>query len=167
MASKLNAFCQLIREEGQVDLEGLEEQVRRAYALVFLFDRTDLIGTAAIKQPRLDYKRRVFEMGAVPEMEEAYSFELGYVVVAKSHRNRKLSRQLVDAAIESVPDVPLFATSRSDRVAMHRTLERYNFRRVGQTYQSIEQGAEVLLFVRDVAQQALGVDAASLRSRRA
>jgi predicted GNAT family N-acyltransferase len=130
---------------------GLEGRVRRANTLVFLYDEEILAGTAAIKHPTLKHRRVVFQRAAVPTLDGAYHFELGWVVVDDAYRNRKLSRKLVEAAIETVASSPLFATSRIDRQAMHNTLRRVGFKIVGRPYASAEEEIDVLLFVRDRA----------------
>jgi len=157
---ELAAFCRLVRDGGQVHDAGLEERVERAKKLVLLYDDATLAGTAAIKDPTPGYRRRVFQKAQVPDLEHAYRLELGYVVVEKDYKGRKLSRLLVEAALEGFTSTALFATSRADRERMHRTLARYSFSRVGEAYMSDEEQCDVLLFVRPTAQQPDEVDEA-------
>lgn len=142
------AFCKLVREGGQVRTVGLEGRVKSAKTLVFLLNGPTLAGTAAIKVPTLQHKRNVFERAHVSEIQQDFNLELGYVVVAEQYRDRKLSRVLMEKALDGVGTTPLFATSRSDRQWIHSTLARFSFVRVGDPYPSEEEEGDVLLFVR-------------------
>ena len=144
------AFCALVREGAQVAEAGLKERVNRARRLVFLHNGLTLAGIAAIKQPERNYRERVFERAGVPD--RGCELELGYVVVADAYRGRKLSQELVRHAFAGFEQTALFATSRVDRVPMHRTLKRFGFAPLGHLYQSTEEGAEVQLFIRTAAQ---------------
>lgn len=148
-ATQLEAFCRLVRQEGQVNTAGLEGRVARAQTLVLLFDDAVLAGTAAIKRPTDRYRRKVFRRAAVSENAVLYLLELGWVVVDKPYRKRKLSRQLVETALKSCGEVPVFATSRSDNTKMHKTLQRFRFTTVGSPYQSEEEDTRLILFVRN------------------
>jgi predicted GNAT family N-acyltransferase len=100
----------------------------------------------------------VFERAAVPDRGREVELELGYVVVAEDFRGRNLSCDLVRHALTGYELTPLFATSRTDRMSMHRTLKRFNFDPIGHPYPSAEEESRVQLFVRTAAQQALGGD---------
>src|ERR1700682_3138306 len=96
----LAAFCSLVREGGQVRGPRLEQRVSRARKLVLLRDGASVVGTAAIKVPSDGYKEKVFRCAGVPEVENEYSLELGYIVVADAHQGKGLSRELVEAALQ-------------------------------------------------------------------
>src|SRR5260370_3227959 len=132
----LVAFCCLVREGGQVRGPRLEERVSRARKLVLLRDGASVVGTAAIKVPSAGYKEKVFRCAGVPEVENEYSLELGYVVVAETHQGKGLSPDLVDAARQGFASSPLFATSRVEKTRMHRTLRRFSFEQIGNAYES-------------------------------
>jgi len=81
-------------------------------------------------------------------MEGDFTLELGYIVVAEAYRDLKLSRTLVESALDGFTAISLFATSRADRERMHRTLVRFSFEQVGHPYPSNEEDCDVLLFIR-------------------
>jgi predicted GNAT family N-acyltransferase len=159
--AEMAAFCRLVREYGQVHDDGLEERVLRARRLVFLRDDDVLAGTAAIKDPTQHHRRNVFRKAGAADIDSGYVLELGYVVVAEAYQGRKLSRVLVNTALEGFASTPLFATSRASKGRMHSTLKRFAFRQVGDAYASEEEDEKVLLFVRDAAEESRDDDAAS------
>src|SRR6266568_7146075 len=106
-ADEIAGFCRLVREGGQVHGVGLEGRVQRAKKLVFLLDGATLAGTAAIKDPTPQHRLNVFADAHVPVLEKDFELELGYVVVAKPYKGRKLSRVLVDKALEGFTATPL------------------------------------------------------------
>lgn len=134
--AEIKAFCRFVYQGGEVDKKGLQDRIKRAATLVFLYAGDDLAGIAAVKRPVPAYKRRVFEKAGFPDAASGFSMELGWVYIEPWHRVKKLSRQLVDAAIDSVRGEALFATSRSDNGAMHATLARFGFVMAGSPYRS-------------------------------
>lgn len=150
--AELDAFFNHVKKGGQVSTAGLKLGVKRAQRLLFLYHGPMLAGTSAIKRPLPAYKKNVFRSAGVPDLEQEYKFELGYVVVATAYQEQKLSRDLVKAALDDYTTTPIFATSRTDKDRMHRTLKRFCFVQVGTPYPSKLEGCELLLFIRRVCQ---------------
>lgn len=148
--AQIAAFVELVISEGEVNPYYLRERVENARTLVMLYDEGVLVGTAAIKNPEPDYRVGVFDKAASDLSASTYSVELGYVVVAKSHRGQKLSWKLADAALPFVGTEQVFATTRMDNEAMHRVLPAREFIASGKPYDSIEHpGSHIRLFVRE------------------
>lgn len=151
--AQIAAFVELVISEGEVDPYDLQERVENARTLVMLYDEGVLVGTAAIKNPEPDYRAGVFDKAASDLSASSYPVELGYVVVAKSHRGQKLTWQLVDAALPFAGTEHVFATTRTDNDAMHRVLPARGFIASGEPYDSIEHpGSHIRLFARDKAE---------------
>ncbi len=143
---QITAFCTLVRLGCEVASAGLGDRVRQAVRLVFLYDEGKLAGVAAIKRPHHSYRQRVFKSAAVELARGSYSLELGWVFVDENHRRRGHSTRLVEAAMASVSVADVFATSRSNNVAMHKSLERHGFKRSGNDYPSTRKKGTLRLF---------------------
>lgn len=145
--TKIEEFKKLVLSEGRVREQTLPGLMERATRLVMLFDAGQVIGTAAIKAPDDDYRRRVFRKTGLAEQESKYPCELGWVVVHPDHRERGHSRRLVEAALAGIERV--YATSQDRDGPMHRTLQNCGFAISGVPYQSREnRDSKILLFLR-------------------
>jgi predicted GNAT family N-acyltransferase len=127
-------FRRLVKEGGEVPDVILRRNIQRAKRLVFMRNSEALIGTAALKIPELSYRERVGRKSGVEIPESRFPFELGYVVVAPSEREKGHSRTLVEAALNSTMTAAIYATSRVDNIWMHRTLEKFEFGKAGAPY---------------------------------
>jgi predicted GNAT family N-acyltransferase len=130
--------------------EHLRRGVEAAERLIFYRRGGRLIGCAALKRPQRSYRERLASPGAagIRLDEEAWPFELGYVVVRPEHRGLGLSARLVGFALEGLNRHGVFATTRT--AAMGRTLTRFGFQPVGAPYPSAgtEGGADLRVWVR-------------------
>jgi|SRR5208337_1817229 len=144
--SEIAAFCCFVRQGGEVEAAGLEGRVRRAKALAFLYVGSTLVGVAALKQPVQAYRNRVFKKAGMPQEAASFDLELGWVYVLPEHRGKHYS-EVLSAAVRSQSDgAPVFATTRSDNVAMQKALERLKFRKVGDPYSSADSERTLLLY---------------------
>jgi len=163
--AEAKAFCCLVMEGGQVLARGLEGRVRSAMALVFLYDGGvgDLAAVAAVKHPHSRYRESVFRNAGAVQLASGFPLELGWVFVRPEHRRKHYSRMVCAAAVQSIRPKgrPVFATTRADNVAMHRTLGHLGFSRHGQPWDSKRPQEELVLFVQDISQQAVAPDGRS------
>jgi GNAT superfamily N-acetyltransferase len=111
----LAEFEKLVVEGGAVNREGLAERIRNAPRLLFL--RTadgELVGTGALKYPRLAYRNKVFADARATVSADEYPVELGWVVVAKAYQGRRLSTRVVGELLAFARNENIFATTRAD-----------------------------------------------------
>jgi len=123
----LKAFEGLVQKGAEVQSHGLAALIRQANALAFVHASGRLVGVAALKQPLASYRKSVFEKAATGYASTQYSVELGWVYVIPSERGKGISGRVLEALLKSAADVNMFATSRTDNAAMHRSLERFGF----------------------------------------
>jgi GNAT superfamily N-acetyltransferase len=140
-------FTRLVQQGGEVDDIVVARNTDAARQLVFLRRGETLIGIAALKLPQVSYRKRISDLAGVNIPAETFPSELGYVFVIPTEQKRGFSRILVKAVIEGSSNEGIYATSRADNVAMHRTLERFEFRAAGKPYPGRDQAIQ--LFVRD------------------
>jgi predicted GNAT family N-acyltransferase len=142
------AFKRLVQSEGRVTEATLPGLMKRAAKLVLLTNGDQIIGTAAIKTPNFKYRQSVFRKAKVTGLEGTYESELGWVVVAPSHRGNGHSRRLVEQAIASL-EKGIYATSQREDEAMHHTLENVGFKKTGSPYPSAKNSdRNVFLFLK-------------------
>lgn len=146
-SEEIDKFCEFVRMGGEVESQGLTNRIKKAALLVFLYSGKDLIGVAAIKNPNAGYKAEVFQKATATALPEGFALELGWVYVDPEHRGKGLSRKLVEAALASAEKQNVFATSRTDNKAMHKTLLKFGFSKEGRPYRSGMSEHNLELFV--------------------
>lgn len=142
-------FIDFVLLGGEVPEATLRRNVPVAPRLVFLREGGQLHGVAALKTPIGTYRAAIRQKAGINVDSDEYPFELGYVFVDPRTRGRGYAKVLVDAALGASDGSGVFATSREDNVAMHRTLLGNGFTRAGEPYQSREaQQRRLQLFLR-------------------
>lgn len=119
---ELQAFVAVVRGGGEVDPNGLVERVRRARLLSFARENGQLVGVAGLKFPSVNHRREVEHGSGARLAPEAYPLELGWVFVSPTSRGGGKSLALCTELMKGEPGKGMFATSRANNFAMHRTL---------------------------------------------
>ena len=89
----MGRFAEMVISAGEVCADGLDERIRAAALLIFLYDRDDVLcGVAAVKQPDAAYRNGVFAKAEASFDPATYALELGWVVVAEKYRGHGLNR---------------------------------------------------------------------------
>lgn len=144
----LDAFVAMVEAGGEVEAASLRSRVRKAVVLAFMTDNAKLVGVGGLKRPSHHHTAAVFSASEVDEAPKAYKYELGWVVVAPSHRGQRLSRAIVAPLIQEAEGDPSFATSVDSNIAMHSTLRRCGFVQRGHSFPSPRRNVRLLLFIR-------------------
>lgn len=151
-------FIAFVRAGGEVSVQGLAQRVRSAVALVFARVSGSVEGVAALKHPQATYRRRVSSESGAPLSAAEFRYELGWVYVSPGSRGRSLSLLLSQAALAESNGAGVFATSRVDNIAMHRSLAKVGFVPIGQPYVSDRAQHSLQVFVRHAAQPIIPPD---------
>lgn len=146
--TEIGMFIELVRSGGEVSDQGLAERILRATTIVFIRADGEVKGVAALKQPQSSYRRRVSSESGAMLSETEFPYELGWVFVSQGARGQGLSLLLSQASIAASKGAGIFATSRTDNIAMHRSLEKVGFMSVGKPYVSGRRKHSLLVFVR-------------------
>lgn len=157
-AAELQDFVALVLAGGEVTAVGLEARIKKAERLLFLAQDNCLKGIAAVKNPEKNYKEGVFQKAHAPVKANQFLFELGWVFVLPSSRGAGLSHKLVEAALSVTSGQAIFATSRADNAPMQKVLKAHGFSCHGKTYVSSRGNQQLVLFVRNAAQQGAPAD---------
>lgn len=145
---ELEDFIALVQVGGEVVNEGLEDRVKYAECLVCLKENDCLVGVAALKNPREHYRRSISKNAKIAIKPVEFPFELGYIFVLPSSRRKGYSVCLVNTALSEANGKGVFATSRVTNEAMHKTLYKYKFEKVGRVYPSENGKEKIQLFLR-------------------
>lgn len=159
MPCELQDFAALVLAGGEVITVGLEARIKKAEALLFLQHDGCLKGIAAVKKPENSYKEGVFKKACAIEKASHFPFELGWMFVLPSSRGAGFSHMLVEAALAVTQDRAIFSTSRADNILMHNVLEKHGFLCHGKAYASTRGNQQLVVFVRNPAQQGKPDDA--------
>ncbi len=160
--AELTEFIKLVLSGGAVEKERLDERVRLAFRLTFLWGKAEgvrLVGTAALKRPSPFRRRQIPSSASIASTElseAAYPYELGWVCIHPDFQGKKYSFKVTQAALEGVGESGIFATTRKDTCQMQRTLERLGFSACGSPYASGRGTYKLGLFVRTRANYSSG-----------
>lgn len=146
---EIDEFAELVRAGDEVETEGLVERISRAHSLIFIRNEHHLVGVAALKHPNANYRARVFKMAQVELTAAEYPLELGWVYVPPAGRGAGLSYSLVQAAVKIASGSRIFATSRVNNHAMHKSLLAASFARKGKEYISTRGSHTLAVFTHE------------------
>ncbi len=155
---EVGALIAFIRAGGEVANHGLTDRISGARSLVFAHLDGRLVGVSALKLPVPSYRRRVSSSSGVALSPGNFPYELGWVYVQPMARGKGLALALSRAALNAAQDHGVFATSRTDNEAMHRTLARLGFALAGSSFPSGRKAHEIQVFVRHAAQPCHAAD---------
>ena len=124
---------------------GLPGRVRSGRFLSFLHVEGKLLGVAGLKHPSAHHRAEVEQGSGIALPATAFSIELGWVYVLPAARGGK-SLALCFPLVDAVRGEGIFATSRSDNIPMHRTLQKLGFSRVGGEWPSGQNPASLWSF---------------------
>ena len=136
------AFIDFVNQAGEVDPETLPGLVADAVALVTIHEGETLIGTAALKRPSADYRKRTFKKANHEQAEAAHPLELGWVHVHQDHERKGHGLRRVEAVLEAAKGEGVYATTKND--AMRRMLPKASFAKAGGDYHSTRKPEEML-----------------------
>lgn len=142
----LEEFERLVKEGGEVALNGLRGRIQRAEKLVFI-NEGGRVAVGAIKNPNEAYKARVFCKAGVAGVEH-YHFELGWLYVSETARGNGYGRDLMRAVVDNLAGRGSFATTRADNQAMHHLFEQFGYTRAGNSYKSESGDYSLVLYTR-------------------
>jgi GNAT superfamily N-acetyltransferase len=148
-AKELAEFERLILLGREVTALGLRGRIREAECLAFIAGQNgEFMAVGALKHPSAAYRSRVFKKARSRKDPGDFALELGWMYVAEEHRRGGLASRLVGAMVGVASGTSLYATSRSNNVAMHSALKRHGFVATGSAYKSEGGDDELVLFVR-------------------
>jgi GNAT superfamily N-acetyltransferase len=141
-------FEKLVIEGGAVNPEGLRQRIHEASRLLFLREAGDqLVGVGALKRPSPAYRNTVFANAQATVPPGEYPLELGWVVVAKSHRGRRLSTRIVSELLPFAKNENIFATTRADERVLSFAFD-CGFKINGKPFPS-GRGYDLVLYLRN------------------
>lgn len=152
-------FIEMVLSGGEVAAATLEGRVCGARLLAFVFEEGNLLGIGALKNPLSSYRAKRAAQAGIPLNVAALRFELGYVFVSPNSRGRKISNLLVAGLLSHLPSAGVWATSRTDNHAMHRTLVNHAFAPYGEPFASDRGEHRLQFFLRSAVDVSIVADA--------
>jgi len=156
---EIQDFIAMVRAGGEVGDAVLEENVRKAECLVVVRQDSCLVAVAALKNPKASYRKSICTKARVALDAYDFPFELGYIFVLPSARNRGVGLKLCNVALASAKGKGVFATARTNNDGMHVILPKVGFSKEGKRYASARGGHQLQLFLRHAAQPLGAADA--------
>ncbi len=148
-AAEREAFAKLVREGGQVDPYGLDHRILAADRLIFHYEAAELAAVAGLKNLPLTYRRSLFQGAKSQRLASEFPLEFGWAYVVPAHRGKRISRSLVQTALDAAERRNVYAITEVDNAWMQQSLERYGFTREGAPFPStVFPDKTIQLFVR-------------------
>jgi GNAT superfamily N-acetyltransferase len=147
--NELNSFEDLVKKGGEVAVAGLRNLIKKAKYLIFLFENDRILaGIAALKEPNIGYKKKVFKKAGSPENPDEFTFEAGWIYVEEKFRAQRYSRLLLEEVLRVGGNRHIYATTRENNEAMKRTNLHYGLEQSGHSYASEEGNYNLILYTR-------------------
>jgi hypothetical protein len=125
--------CLALLEQGNaVDVEYARKELPRAVCIALRRDAGEIVALGAVKRIRPNYAADKADRAGFQF--DSNIHEVGYIVVRESHRDKKLSRPILEALLASFDSRPLFATTFNER--MMTSLGRCGFEKKGKKWQN-------------------------------
>ena len=146
--AELDRFAAIVTEGGEV-ADRVRGRIESAYTLGSITYDGTIVGTAALKKPKVSYRAKVFENAKSEANPKEYPFELGWIFLQPNHRKKGQMARLLDQLMPLAKGQNVFATTRSANDLMHEVLLQMDFRVDGEAYSSEQQPDQTLrLFIR-------------------
>jgi hypothetical protein len=145
---EIDDFVAFVLAGGEVTGKGLRDRVMQAPCISYLRNKECLLGVAGLKLPAQSYRARVEKNSKTNLGANDFPYELGWVFILPSARDRKLSFPLCQPLVTAAKGAGIFATSRTTLTGMHRTLEKLGFVRTGSEWPSKENDGNLALFIK-------------------
>jgi len=141
--AEIDDFVALVLAGNEVSANGLKKRVIAASQLAFLCESDCLLGVAGLKKPTEQYRSYVQRSSKTALRSDKLPYELGWVFIRPDARGRGLSLPLCEAIVTAAEGCGIFATSRTNNAAMHRTLTNIGFDRVGSEWRSRQNDGDL------------------------
>jgi len=146
---ELQDFISMVRAGGEVGGKSLEDNVRGAERLVSVRRGECLVGVAALKRPRDDYRQDTQTKSGVDLAKTSFPFEFGYLFVLPSARRMGYAKKLSAAALAETEDIGVFATVRTSNKEMLAFIPTLGFAKRGKPYASRRGRYQLQVFVKE------------------
>lgn len=138
-------FLKLLKLQDQVANPSLEKIISCPLICIAYIQNLP-VGIGAIK----DIYKAPFDYANTSELQNLYNNELGYIYVLdkKMYRGKGIARNICEQLLEKVRDENVFATTEeNDENRMRLMLEKFDFKRVGDTYIGKKSGKKIGLYI--------------------
>lgn len=130
-------FSKLVAEGGAVSEDYVNRGIQRpGVRLVIARHAKLIVGVAALKVPKRDYRESIEAKSGIPITGKDFPFELGYVSVAQEHGGRGVGGVLCDFVVRLIGDKGALATTGTPQM-LTSILPRFGFRWVGATWKGV------------------------------
>lgn len=146
-AQTLQALAQLISIGSEVDGTMVLRNLKAASSIAYAMDGQNPVGVIVLKNPVESYRNKVFQAAGVPELEQNYKLELGYVYMLPEYRTQGVSARLLRLMNRSIT-VPAFATTRENNTTINTILKFAGFKQTGEPYSSARGDYQLFLWTK-------------------
>ena len=142
----LQQLSQLIATGSEVDMSMVSRNLANANSIGYAIDNGKPVGVIVLKNPVSSYRQKVFQNAGVPELQQTYQLELGYVYVEPEYRGMVSARllRLMNRSITA----PIFATTRENNTTINKILQFGGYQLTGEPFASDRGTYKILLWIK-------------------
>jgi ribosomal protein S18 acetylase RimI-like enzyme len=145
--AEIGNFEALVRQDPQVDPNGLRGRINSSARLGMVFEDAQLVATIALKSNQ-GHRTSIEKKSGTKLPVADYCGEIGYLHIAKALRGKGLARILLNEFISEIGEEGLFATIQSQNSASIKTFESAGFQKSGEPWPSSQTDDDVQLYIR-------------------
>lgn len=138
-------FTELLSRQGRI-IGDIKLKWKGCNNIVIAYHKNKLVGIGAIKKAT----KSVFlsDKADAQELDPIIDFELGYLYTHEDHRNKGISKAIINKLLDENKRNNLMATTEISNLAMRTILEDNNFVMKGKEWQSSIDGQLLCLYVK-------------------
>jgi len=144
--TELLNFYNLLQTTGQVSNNNLINRIKNAELLGFSFIENNLAGITALKNPKPEYKEKIFLKAGIAELANKYLYELGYAVTLPEYRNQGIALKLAEELLKHSNNQNVYAAIKTTNLQPQNILTQVNFKKIGKPYQSKSEVFQIFGF---------------------
>lgn len=145
-AEDLQSFAGMVRQGAQVASAGLEDRIASAAWLGFAWLDEKLVGVAALKNPRPNYRSKVFSAAQVACLAHRFPLEFGWVVIVPEYQGLGIAKALLCKLLAKNTVGGAFATASADNQRIQRILRNSSFEVLGKPFPSPRKETVIYLW---------------------
>jgi len=127
----------------------LEDLRKKAKWMAFHRSGEVLVGVGGLKDPKPEYRDKLFEKTRSSHDPERFVTELGWIFVEESSRGKGVAKGIVTELLQRAPEGGLFSVVRADNEKGIALLKGFGFKKTGTEIPSTRGDHSFNLFVRE------------------
>ncbi|MEO9885458.1 MAG: hypothetical protein ABJR05_07625 [Balneola sp.] len=142
---EIASFKKVVLDAGEVSSYTFDGLIEKNPILLFYPNTKDIKAVGALKIPNLGYKQRVFKESESKAKHSDFKYELGWIVCLD--KGKGIGQKVTEKLSNHLPI--MYATVRKDNLSMNHIIQKFGFKKSGNSYDSSRGDYQNNLFVKE------------------